>query len=134
MVRSFKPATDAQFLYSQINEDSTANRHTDSFTSNNDIAGATARSFNDTGNPIGAQQDNGTDTAISIVDYYDYTNTATWRIGFIWSVGNNATTPTSANLMLRVLSYNQTNAITSLKLYPGSGNFTSGTAYLYGVK
>jgi hypothetical protein len=30
--------------------------------------------------------------------------------------------------------YNQTTAISSLSLFPSSGNFTSGTAYLYGVK
>jgi hypothetical protein len=134
LVRSYRPATDAAWLYGQINEDSGANRHTDSFTSNNDVSGAVARSFNDVANVLGSQQDNGTDNAISIINFFDYTNTATWRLGFVWAVGNNGTTSTQANLMGRFLSYNQTNAITSLKLFPSSGNFTSGTVYLYGVK
>ena len=134
VIRNFKPATDAAFLYSQVNADSNANRHTDSFSSNNDIGGGTARAFQDTANFIGSQQDNGTDQGLTIVDYFDYANTATWKLGYIYSVGNNGTTSTSANLMIRILAYNQTTAISSLKLFPSSGNFTSGTAYLYGVK
>jgi hypothetical protein len=134
IIRNFKPATDNAYLYAQINSDATANRYTDTFSSNNDVSGGVARSFNDTGNQISSQQDNTAADGITVVDYIDYTNTTTWRLAYSYSVGNNATTTTSANLRIAINAYNQTVAISSLKLLPSSGNFTSGTAYLYGVK
>ena len=64
---------------------------------------------------------------------YDYANTETWKMEthFGLSVNNSVTT----NFNYRVLGgfYNQTGAISSITLLPSTGNFTSGTAFLYGV-
>ena len=51
-----------------------------------------------------------------------------------YSIVPNASTTTNLNHIFAGFGYNQTSAITSLLLKPGSGDFTSGTAYLYGVK
>ena len=63
----------------------------------------------------------------------DYANALTWKMAYVTSIGNNTTTTTSVNTFTSVIAYNQTGAITSLLFKPGSGNFTSGTVYLYGV-
>jgi hypothetical protein len=49
-------------------------------------------------------------------------------------VGANSSTSANFNLFDANHAYNQTTAITSLVLFPGSGNWTSGSALLYGVK
>ena len=46
----------------------------------------------------------------------------------------NFTTTTNVGLESGYGVYNQTGAISSITLFPTSGNWTSGTAYVYGVK
>jgi hypothetical protein len=71
---------------------------------------------------------------LSVTTITDYANTVTWK-----TMSNYAFTDTylgtgTASVEITWGGYNQTGAITSLTLKPSSGNFTSGTAYLYGVK
>ena len=57
------------------------------------------------------------------------------KIVTFYGVTTNATTPsTQINFRNGSGVYYSTTAITSITIFPNSGNFTSGTAYLYGVK
>jgi hypothetical protein len=71
---------------------------------------------------------------LSIVNIYNYTNAATWKIIDFRSISVDASTNTSFKSYNGFGVYNQTTAISSLSLFCNSGNITSGTALLYGVK
>jgi len=70
---------------------------------------------------------------ISTTVFPNYTNTTSWKMQISNTMTNDATTSTSVVVTTGVGAYNQTVAITSLDLLPFNGNFTNGTAYLYGV-
>jgi hypothetical protein len=70
----------------------------------------------------------------SYTEIPNYANTTTWKTLFSYSFTNLYNLNTSGTCVVSYGVYNQTSAITSLTLKPGTGNFTSGTAYLYGVK
>lgn len=78
--------------------------------------------------------DNLTSQGISIIDVPNYANTTTWKFAKWFSIGNDPTTSTSWTTTLSYNIYNQTPAITSITLYPNTGNFSAGTVLLYGVK
>jgi len=132
VILNYKPANDNSYFCFSINGDMAANRHLSSRT-DADMSGTSATAFDNT-NFITGKNDNSVAQGIQIINLFDYTNVVTWKFGFSYGVFNNATTTTSANVFARPLIYNQTNAISSLLLFPESGNFTSGTALLYGVK
>jgi hypothetical protein len=133
VIENYKPATDGTALRVRVNGDSNANRHYFAATNSTSNQGDTV-TFDQTSWLGSYTQDNGTAQGLSIIDIYDYANAVTWKLAFITSISNDATTTTSLRYYNAVLSYNQTTAISSLDLFPASGNFTSGTAYLYGVK
>jgi hypothetical protein len=132
VILNYKPANDNSYFCFSINGDMAANRHLSSRT-DADMSGTSATAFDNT-NFITGKNDNSVAQGIQIINLFNYTNVVTWKFGFSYGVFNNATTTTSANVFARPLIYNQTNAISSLLLFPESGNFTSGTALLYGVK
>jgi hypothetical protein len=80
--------------------------------------------------------DNSVNYGLSIIKFPDYASTNRWKIGETLGINVNATTTTNFNHLgySGKFAYNQLAAITSLVLFPDSGNFTSGTALLYGVK
>jgi hypothetical protein len=78
--------------------------------------------------------DSGVSQGFSILDVYDYANTVTWKTSYGQCFTNNPTTTTNFNTYSAPGIYTSTSAITSITLLTSSGNFTSGTAYLYGVK
>ena len=95
-------------------------------------SGATA-TFTETGVTFAGDTDNGTSQGISAILIYDYANSTTWKSGVATGWSNNKTTPTSLQISNNIFSYNQTGAITEMNFFPGSGNWTSGTVYVYGV-
>ena len=127
VVLAFRPATDNVSLLLRINGDSTASRYTISHPDDrsNDV-------FDQSRWGLGGG-DNGASNSLIILDIFDYANTESWKIGQLYSIANNSSTPTNFNMDMGLAAYNQTGAITSLVLLPSAGNFTSGTAYLYGV-
>lgn len=129
IVQNPLPATDNDFLTLRINGDSTANRHKTTTAINNAPV-----SFDGTRWEIGIGEDNVSAQSIMVLDIYGYANTTTWKMGQCNILANNSTTSTQFNNGIRQLAYNQTGAVTSLVLAFGTGNFTSGTALLYGVK
>jgi hypothetical protein len=92
------------------------------------------QSFNDTALYISGTADNSVATNLIIFEVYDYANTSTWKFTNSLAITVNSATNTNVNYLTTVGIYNQTGAITELNFFPTSGNFTSGTLYLYGVK
>jgi len=127
--REFKPATDSQQGRMYINNDSGASRYRNvqAFTLN---AGFNTTFVDNVFSP----NDNSVATGLSIIDIPDYTNALTWKMVESKSLGVDGTTTTTPNFNYTLSLYNQTTAITSLVFFPSSGNFTSGTLLLYGVK
>lgn len=124
------PATDsATGVLMQVNADSTTNRHTSLIPNSN-----SGQSFNNNYWVVYPPADNAVGTGFSVVTIFDYANTTTWKTAFSNSVTQNQTTTTTFNFQNQYHIYNQTGAISSLYIVPGTGTWTSGTYVLYGVK
>jgi hypothetical protein len=128
VVRNWRPVDDAKGLFLRFNGDSGANRHTQQ-----KVFEASAQTFAGTSIDTGYGTDNTTDSGIVVIDFPDYANTSTWKYCQIISFVSNETTVTSYNYRNIFGAYNQTGAISSLTLFPETGNFNAGTALLYGV-
>ena len=133
VIKNFKPATDNAHLKARINADSGASRHY-SMRLDGDVSGTGEVAFDDTAFRITSNNDNSVATGLTNVDLWDYTNTTTWKFASSQSIGTGATTTTSFIPANYYGVYNQTGAISSIVLLASSGNLTSGTALLYGVK
>jgi hypothetical protein len=129
IITNFKPATDNKFLNARFNSDSSGLYVSDGLSDNRGAAAT------DTAMLLGFRNDNTTAEGLIQADFYNYANTTTWKMGKSVSFTNDATTPTLYNLWAVSQLWRNTAAITSINLSVESGgNFTSGTAYLYGVK
>ena len=129
VIRNFKPASDGFGLKLKINTNTGNVYYSEQYSSSSStINGGSTLAF-------GANnQDDTTSEALHIADFFDYTNTTTWKILKMFSIINNATTPTDAQFMSsRGVSFT-TGAISSIQILAQNGNLTSGTALLYGVK
>jgi hypothetical protein len=130
-ILNFLPATDNAYCKLRINGDT--NTRYNQFFGDGAIE-ETFVSYNYL--QITRGNDNSLNYGLSIIDFPDYASTDRWKIGLGMGINVNPTTTTKFNdlgLSSR-FAYNQLAAITSLVLFPDTGNFTSGTALLYGVK
>jgi hypothetical protein len=127
--QNFKPATDGQQGRMRINAD-TATRYR-SITAFSGIQSTYNSTFIDN---VFAPNDNSVASGLSIMDIPDYTNAITWKMVESRSLSTDSASTADLNFNLVYGVYNQTTAITSLTFFPSSGNFTSGTLLLYGVK
>jgi len=129
-VYNFKPAVADQQLCVQLNGVTAAS-----------YAGFRARSSASTiGNYGGSntnisldegQTNSGTSNAMHAVTFYNYADTLSFK-AFSWS---SQTTGTSLDYAVSGSAQcRTTSAITNMQLFPSSGNFTSGTYVLWGVK
>jgi hypothetical protein len=130
VIRNFLPANDGEYMRLRYNNDSGSNR----YASFEIAAGANNQGFTTTSMRIGQTQDSGQSEAITTALIYDYANTTTWKHAFVQMIENNSTTPANLNFLTWTSVYNQTSAIDQINILCNSGNFTSGTAFLYGVK
>ena len=116
----------------RMNDDSTANRHytTAAFAA----VGTTA--FNDTKIllTVDNYQVSSGSTGLIRVRIPSYANTTTWKIAECIAVVNGGATPTNLVFTAQCGLYNQTGAISSLRILPNSGATIGGTYTLYGVK
>lgn len=131
VVRNFRPSI-ADGLKMRINADSTSNRHIYETTPHGTNSGSTG-TFGTTNVTIQDSNNTGTGNGLSYTEFFDYTNTTTWKFGRMWSLTTDPTTATSYRCYNGYWAYNQTGAISSIYLYPASGTFSAGTALLYGV-
>lgn len=131
IVRNFKPATDAARLLMRFNSDSTANRHRNVQWSVN----TSPQTFSETSITISTDTDNtATTTGLAVIDIPDYANAVTWKTCNVYSLTTDSTQTTLVGIYKNIGYYNQTTAISSLDFLCDSGNFTSGSVLLYGVK
>jgi len=93
------------------------------------------QSFNATSLPVGNNGDNSTSTSFGVVDIYDYANTTTWKYARVqYAMADGESSTSLVNMYNWSTVYNQTGAITTLTFFPSSGNFSSGSILIYGVK
>ena len=91
--------------------------------------------WNATSGDISSNQDDAaTSRAFVNLQIYNYASTTTWKVADVTAVGNWFLSSTDAGFQRQTVVYNQTTAISSITLFPNSGTFDSGTAFLYGVK
>jgi len=127
IIRNYKPATNDKRLAFRLNSDSGSNRYaTFATVSGGGSFNATLAFIAQHGNSTNAQ-------GLFATDFYDYTNTTTYKTGYSRDTSiNSATSAPAVGMYIGV--YNQLDAITSITLLvEDSANFTSGTAFLYGV-
>jgi hypothetical protein len=131
VIRNTITASDQQPLRFRFNADASANRHGLA----NSIQSGSFTAFNATSVTTSTDNDNATATSLTIINVPDYTNTTTWKF---FQTSTFASSPVDTAefgyITARLGGYNQTSAISSIELFPNSGNFTSGTVLLYGVK
>jgi hypothetical protein len=130
IVRNMDSNNDPAYLGIRMNADANSSRHKN-ITS---FGTTTNSSFDDTIWEVMYPVDDVSVDNFALIDIYDYTNTTTFKMGSILSVGNNQTTVTNINVKTSLGIYNQLSAITSLEFRAVIGSFTAGTVLLYGVK
>jgi len=131
VIRQALPATDGVELRMRMNNDATASRH---YSTTFALIDSGAFTFNNTFGLIGINYDNAVTQSMSVIDIPDYTNTSTWKQYTSYAFNNNSTTTTLVDMRAMMGVYNQTAAISSLGFLFSSGNATSGSILLYGVK
>jgi hypothetical protein len=129
VVRNYLPATNNTTLQMRFNGD-TASRYLAGV--NNDVY--TGEAFASDKMNIGNAQSGSVASGLGYVLIKDYTNTTTYKFAQNYITSTDPTTTTKFNIRNGWSIYNQLGAITSITLLMSSGNFTSGTAFLYGVK
>ena len=127
IIRNYKPSVDGNGFQIRVNADSGANRHYSGYGSMQNINQA----FNATLWIVGGP-DNTTANGITVLNFYDYTNTATWKLVHNFLIQNHETNAANLTMEQSHHAYNQTDAITSLVLSVSSGTYT-GEVLLYGV-
>jgi hypothetical protein len=131
VIRQALPANDGVELRMRMNNDATANRYRTETFATMDNSGW---DFNDDRFLLCSSIDNASTQALVVLDIPDYTNTTTRKMAQGISACNNSTFATNLSLRSLVGVYNQTSAISSLGFFFSTGNATSGTILLYGVK
>ena len=125
IVRNFKPSSDNASFQIRYNSDSSSSYADTGTNATNETASQS--SIN-----VGVAADNGTAQGLTVMDIWDYANTDTWKTSRSTSFANNGTTTTNYNTYTNQGIFTKTTAISSINILC-TGNFTSGTAYLYGV-
>lgn len=129
IVRNYRPSTNAAHMQCRINSDSNAR-----YSALNFMPQSYTQTMNETAWTFHLSQNSGANsTAIAQLMIIDYAS-ATWKMGWAMSVANDSTTATNTEFNIYKLVYNQTAAISTLTFFPASGNFTSGSILIYGVK
>jgi hypothetical protein len=128
VIRNFKPSSGGENISWRVNGDSAASRHASNFAINNaNVA------FNATLCNTSYSNDASVATNMVVIDFFDYANTTTWKMMQSQELLVRLDNTTNFNYAIGQHAYNQIGAISSLVLLPSAGNFTSGTALLYGV-
>lgn len=128
-ILNYKPATDDTPIYLQINGDTST-----SYVFNATYTNTYAKAADTNYWLIGQFQDNAVAQGFTTIRIFQYANSGIWKTAQGTTISNNATTTTQQNTYQTVAQWQNTSAITSLLIYPSTGNFTSGTYKLYGIK
>jgi hypothetical protein len=132
--RQFRPSVDGENIGMRFNGITSTSYRTVKW---DDLAGdIRGLSFNTTSfeQAMFIDNDDTVATGIASLTIPDYTNTSTWKMFDSYSIGVRFNDTSAVSFAMRVGATNQTAAVSSITLLPGSGNFTSGTVLLYGIK
>ena len=130
-VYQFSGSADGNTIRIRYNGDDNANR----YRSVNSNEGPDTYAWNATSGDFGANQDDAaTSRDFHNLQIYNYVSTTSWKVADITAIGNWFLSSTDPGFSRATIVYNQTTAISSITLFPNSGTFDSGTAFLYGVK
>jgi len=127
VVQNYKPATNGEYLIGQFNTDTGTNYR--DVAASADAVGAADRA----NLTVSFEASNSVSNSIQYWTIYDYANSTTYKQAETISWNTNKTTTTNMNFIRRNHLWYSAAAITSVQLKPSAGNFTSGTALLYGV-
>jgi hypothetical protein len=128
---NFLPATDDARIYVRPNNNSTALTYYNAQigTADGDYL------FNDTTFTLSLGQDSATATNFTAFNLYNYADTNTWKMITSFSMLNDSAAPSTTVAYRSLVGFMATTTdITSLTFHTSTGNFTSGTVLLYGVK
>jgi len=124
------PSVDGDPIYMRINSDTgTRYRSTQYLDVNQSNV-----SFNASRLTVTPNADSSVGQGLIQFEIPNYANTTTWKTAHSFGVTNNGTTNTNGNLFGFVHMFNQIGAISSLTIFADTGNLTSGSVLLYGVK
>ena len=129
VIKELRPATDNTYLRFQVNSLTGTNYY-----STGNLAGTAAFSAAAISLDTITGIDNGASTGLTVINVPNYANTTTWKIMPAYTMANDATTPTQVTFGYKYGFVNTTSAITSFTFFMNTGNFTSGTVLIYGVK
>ena len=79
-------------------------------------------------------QSSSNDNSLISVEIPSYANSTTWKFGNSNALSSNAASSSGWLITRYMAVWNGTSSISSIQLVPSAGNFTSGTAYVFGVK
>jgi hypothetical protein len=127
VITNARPATNATELRIRYNGDTGTN-----YTENGGNSASNASASANTFNTFSADNSNGVSSGIATIYMPGYSDTSIRKITNTFTVSNGSS---SGYSYIRYFTlYNSTSAITSLTVFPSSGNWTSGTVKIYGVK
>jgi len=127
---NFKPSVDGNEMTMRPNNNSgTVYRPITALSAEAALGAATQTSIK-----VNSYNDDTVAQGMSIVNIYNYTDTSTFKLVEVQAIGNDNATTANLSYIFTTVAFYSTSAITSLTLFVPSGNFTSGTALLYGVK
>jgi hypothetical protein len=132
IIRNHRPASDA-YIRARFNSVTTSTYYSLDFMSygiSTSLSGYES-AFLDFGTQVAT--DNSTNSNMYVINLYDYTNTVAYKMGDnrFYKEGSNGTDLNSGGT---ILLFANNEAISSIVLSNSTGDFTSGTALLYGVK
>lgn len=131
IVRDYSTNTDNDGLLVRINSDTGTN-----YAQRDDFTTGAALSWNSARWNVSEGNDNSTADGLTVVYFYDYANTATYKMANYYTVSTDGTNTSNYRYRAGAGLYKVTNtAITSLTFLPEAlGTFSSGTVFVYGVK
>jgi hypothetical protein len=124
---------DDELVELRFNDDATASRHKGWDTSSTDNNN-NATTYNATKISVSGKCDSVVIQNQAVIDIPNYASTAVRKSVSFFAHSVDPTTTANFRFYNGAGVYNQTTAISSLRILSSGGNFTSGTALLYGVK
>jgi hypothetical protein len=128
VLRNAKTNSDGTPIAVRVNADDGANRY------KNLEANSAGSAFDNTRWYVTSDQDNSVANGLTYIRFFDYANTATWKLAQNHSISTDDVTTTSVAWNSDMLAYNQTTAISQINILAYSGTISGGTYILYGVK
>lgn len=130
-VKSFKPAVDADYFYMRFNGE-TNYSYNQEITSTS--SGQMTWDWQEIRFGLNGTNDNSVDRGLFIYEIPEYTSTTTYKTGLMYGLTIDPVSTSRFRGVFTNFYFFSTSAISSITFLASSGNMTSGTVLLYGVK